>query len=199
MSSPWPYQFLALSEEDKVNRRVLLDLRGQYAQWSIIFAILAIKILKALTTINSKNQSKRSLSGWDRPLFAGWFETRRQYLICGLWLSWLVALSVWSSGEGMRLILVRHAAWNTLANLYGRLPSFDKSVWPGRPVSTPAPSTDVSNGIHLVKASNFIRSIRYHRRPSVDSDALPPSFRSGGHFAAVAGPRHALSAVLRAI
>ncbi|CAG8926025.1 unnamed protein product [Penicillium salamii] len=99
MSFQWPYQFVTLSEEDKVQRRALLDLRGQYAQWSIIFAILIVKTMKTSTTFSSGNRPKRSSSIWDRPLFPGWAETRGQYLACGLWLSWLVALSVWNSGN----------------------------------------------------------------------------------------------------
>jgi hypothetical protein len=101
MSSPWPYQFISLSEEDKLRRRELLDLRGQYAQWSILLAIFAVKIFQGLTAANSSNLPKRAVSKWDRPLVSGLAETRRQYLICGLWLSWLVGLSVWNSGEGM--------------------------------------------------------------------------------------------------
>jgi hypothetical protein len=32
----WPYHFISLSEDDKLHRREMLDLRGCYAQWSII-------------------------------------------------------------------------------------------------------------------------------------------------------------------
>lgn len=83
-----------------MHRRELLDLRGQYAQWSILLAIFAVKTLKGLTAANTG--PNKTISKWDRPLFAGWAETRRQYLVCGLWLSWLFGLSVWNSGEGMR-------------------------------------------------------------------------------------------------
>lgn len=117
MSFQWPYQFITLSEEDKVQRRALLDLRGQYAQWSIIFAILIVKTMKTSTTFSSGNRPKRSSSIWDRPLFPGWAETRGQYLACGLWLSWLVALSAWNSGNGMQLtIILSTSTLQALAN-----------------------------------------------------------------------------------
>lgn len=86
----WPYHFISLSENDKLHRRELLDLRGYYAQWSIIVVIVAIRIFRFAT---------RSTAKWDR-LVSG---KTRQYLVCGLWLLWLVGLSIWGSGDGMSL------------------------------------------------------------------------------------------------
>lgn len=87
---PWPYHFISLSEDDKLHRRELLDLRGCYAQWSIIVVIVAIRIFRFAT---------RSTAKWDG-LVSG---KTRQYLVCGLWLLWLVGLSIWNSGDGMSL------------------------------------------------------------------------------------------------
>lgn len=106
MPSPWPYAFVSLSEEEKLRRRELLDLRGTYAQWSVIVVIVALRLyqiwataqLDAGTTLKPRRGPS---SWWDRPLVAGWIETRRQYLVCGLWLLWLLSLSVWNSGNGM--------------------------------------------------------------------------------------------------
>ncbi|KAJ5586990.1 uncharacterized protein N7459_002755 [Penicillium hispanicum] len=104
MTLSWPWHFVALSDEDKLHRRELLDLRGSYAQWSVIVVIVAIRIYQGWATAFSsvRGASKPPhgpASGWDRPLIAGSLETRRQYFICGLWLLWLFGLSVWNSGE----------------------------------------------------------------------------------------------------
>lgn len=105
MALSWPWHFIALSEEDKLHRRELLDLRGSYAQWSLIVVIVAIRAYQGwATAFNSVSGASRPRRGpaswWDRPLTAGWLETRRQFLVCGLWLLWLFGLSVWNSGEG---------------------------------------------------------------------------------------------------
>ncbi|KAJ5084590.1 hypothetical protein NUU61_009169 [Penicillium alfredii] len=104
MSFPWPYHFISLSEDEKLRRRELLDLRGFYAQWSIILAIIAIRIYRALAKAPANSSSASGqrcgpISSWDRPLVSGWIETRRHYLVCGLWLLWLLSLSVWNSGD----------------------------------------------------------------------------------------------------
>ncbi|CAI7570588.1 unnamed protein product [Penicillium viridicatum] len=82
----WPYHFISLSEDDKLHRKELLDLRGYYAQWSIIVVIVTIRIFRFAT---------RSTAKWDG-LVSG---KTRQYLVCGLWLLWLVGLSIWNSGD----------------------------------------------------------------------------------------------------
>lgn len=106
MPSPWPYHFVSPSEEEKLRRRELLDLRGSFAQWSVIVVIVALRLYQSWATTqisgaSASNPRRGPSSWWDRPLVAGWIETRRQYLVCGLWLLWLLSLSVWSSGEGM--------------------------------------------------------------------------------------------------
>ncbi|KAJ5774368.1 hypothetical protein N7457_009264 [Penicillium paradoxum] len=82
----WPYHFISLSEDDKLHRRELLDLRGYYAQLSIAMVILAIRTFRFTTGSTAKR---------DGPVSA---KTRR-YLVCGVWLSWLLGLSIWNSGE----------------------------------------------------------------------------------------------------
>lgn len=103
--SSWPYQFITISGEDKIRRRELLDIRGSYAQWSVIIVISVLRVYQAWALQRGSadiSQSRRGpVSWWDRPLAAGWIETRRQYLVCGLWLLWLAGLSIWNSGEGM--------------------------------------------------------------------------------------------------
>lgn len=106
MSSFWPYHFISLTEEEKIRRRELLDLRGSYAQWSIIVAIVVLRVYQSWATAQISadgvpKQHRGPSSWWGRPLVAGWIETRRQYLVCGLWLLWLLSLSVWNSGEGI--------------------------------------------------------------------------------------------------
>lgn len=110
MDISWPYRFIwALSEEDKARRRELLDLRGSYAQWSIIAMIIVLRVYQGWadsgTFTGTASKPRRGpASWWDRPLVAGWLETRRQYALCGLWLLWLFSLSVWNSGDGMLFI-----------------------------------------------------------------------------------------------
>ncbi|KAJ5499900.1 hypothetical protein N7453_008951 [Penicillium expansum] len=82
----WPYQFIFPSENDQLRRMELLDLRGYYAQWSIIVVIVSIRIFRFAT---------RSTAKWDGPVSG----KTRQYLVCGLWLLWLVGLSIWNSGD----------------------------------------------------------------------------------------------------
>ncbi|KAJ5487270.1 hypothetical protein N7530_001570 [Penicillium desertorum] len=82
----WPYHFISLSEDDKLHRRELLDLRGCYAQWSIVVVIVAIRIFRFAT---------RSTTRWNG-LVSG---KARQYMVCGLWLLWLLGLSIWNSGD----------------------------------------------------------------------------------------------------
>ncbi|KAG0159311.1 hypothetical protein PDIDSM_6833 [Penicillium digitatum] len=82
----WPYHFISLSEYEKLHRRELLDLRGYYAQWSIVLVIVAIRIFRIAT---------RSTAQRDGPVSG---KTRRR-LVCGIWLMWLVGLSIWNSGD----------------------------------------------------------------------------------------------------
>ncbi|KAJ5364140.1 uncharacterized protein N7496_009853 [Penicillium cataractarum] len=104
MEISWPWRFVTPSEEEKLLRRELLDLRGSYAQWSIIAVIIVLRVYqgwaKSVTATELSSKQRRGpTSWWDRPIAAGWLETRRQYALCGLWLLWLFSLSVWNSGE----------------------------------------------------------------------------------------------------
>ncbi|KAJ5894155.1 hypothetical protein N7495_005846 [Penicillium taxi] len=104
MSFSFPYHFVFPSEEEKVHRRELIDLRGSYAQWSVIVVIVALRAIQswniAIAQASGTSQPhRRPISWWDRPPIPGWLETRRQHLVCGLWLLWLVSLSIWNSGD----------------------------------------------------------------------------------------------------
>lgn len=107
MSISWPYHFITLSEAEQERRRELLDQRGSYAQIASVVAIILIRIIQTSSTPSESDDSqaprrRRKPRSWlDLPLFPEWMETRRQYLFCGLWLIWLLGLSVWSSGDGM--------------------------------------------------------------------------------------------------
>ncbi|KAJ5157278.1 CAZyme family GT90 [Penicillium canariense] len=104
MAFPWPYHFITVSEEEKLHRRELLDLRGSYAQWSIIVVTVVLRAYQCWVTLgvqaeSTAKQRRGPASWWDRPIVAGWMETRRQYAICGLWFSWLFGLAVCYSGD----------------------------------------------------------------------------------------------------
>lgn len=104
MLSSWPWHFIAVSEEEKLRRRELLDLRGTIAQGSIVVVIIALRVYQAWARAQIPGDGPKARRGpnswWDRPLVTGWIETRRQYLVCGIWVSWLFSLAVWSSGDG---------------------------------------------------------------------------------------------------
>ncbi|KAL4871553.1 hypothetical protein BDV12DRAFT_163955 [Aspergillus spectabilis] len=102
-NSSWPWHFVSVSDAEKEHRRELLTLRGNYAQLSIIFAIVLFRVYIAF--VSQSQQQKKPTRGprqkpWlDTPIFQGWFETRRQYLICLIWLGWLLGLSIWNTGD----------------------------------------------------------------------------------------------------
>ncbi|PKY04256.1 hypothetical protein P168DRAFT_253187 [Aspergillus campestris IBT 28561] len=91
MSFPW--HFVSVSTEAKQHRRELLDLRGYYAQISVVLAIVSIRLY------NLRRKPAVLRSWWDAPPFPGWRETRRQYAVCLVWLGWLVGLSAWNTGD----------------------------------------------------------------------------------------------------
>ncbi|KAL6233436.1 hypothetical protein BDW75DRAFT_215317 [Aspergillus navahoensis] len=103
MSSSWPWHFVAVSDMEKQQRRELLNLRGYYAQLSILLAIVLFRVYTALFPLGQQhsrpNRRPRQISWLDAPLFSGWFETRRQYSVCLLWLAWLLGLSMWWTGD----------------------------------------------------------------------------------------------------
>ncbi|RAL00950.1 putative metalloreductase Fre8 [Aspergillus ibericus CBS 121593] len=108
MSFSWPWHFVALSDVEKQERRELLDLRGVYAQCSVLVALVLVRVYKmtlgaapATEKPTERRTRRKNLQrSWlDSPPFAGWMETKRQYIICLIWLGWLLGLSVWNSGE----------------------------------------------------------------------------------------------------
>lgn len=104
MSSSWPWHFVAVSDAEKQQRRELLTLRGYYAQLSIVIAIGLFRLVVASSSSYHRREKPTGRSRYkpwlDEPLFNGWFETRRQYLICSIWLVWLLSLSTWNTGDG---------------------------------------------------------------------------------------------------
>lgn len=112
ISALWPYQFVSLSPSQIEERRELLDLRGNYVH---IFAALYLLILvvyargrqdstRSAKTDNGSNRAKQNMRPrpWmDSPPISGWGESRRQYLIILVWLTWTLALSAWKTGDGM--------------------------------------------------------------------------------------------------
>ncbi|RAL09995.1 putative metalloreductase Fre8 [Aspergillus homomorphus CBS 101889] len=104
MALAWPWHFVTLSEAEKEQRRELLDLRGSYAQYSMLLAILLVRLYTWVFQSGNEppkpNRRKPLAKSWlDSPPFAGWIETRRQYLVCSIWLMWLLCLCIWNSGD----------------------------------------------------------------------------------------------------
>lgn len=93
-----------MAAADKQQRRDLLDLRGYIAQCSVIAVVFAIRLYRNYARQSGKavneRTRRRQQSWWDLPPLPGWTETRKQYLVCLVWLGWLLGLSVWSSGDG---------------------------------------------------------------------------------------------------
>ncbi|KAL5337651.1 rerric reductase like transmembrane component [Aspergillus crustosus] len=102
-NSSWPWHFVSVTDAEKEHRRELLNLRGYYAQLSIIFAVILYRLY--VTYFSQGQPQKKPVRGsrkksWlDTPISEGWFETRRQYLVCFVWLGWLLGLSVWNTGD----------------------------------------------------------------------------------------------------
>lgn len=106
----WPWHFVSVSEFEKKQRRELLDLRGYIAQCSVLVVILAIRVYRSYHAKHAGNGVRqpwprgRQQSWWDQALFSRGTETRRQYVVCSLWLGWLLGLSAWRTGDGKRAI-----------------------------------------------------------------------------------------------
>lgn len=106
----WPWHFVSVSGSEKKQRRELLDLRGYIAQCSVLVVILAIRVYQSYYANHAENGVRqpwhrgRQQSWWDRALFSRGAETRRQYVVCSLWLGWLLGLSTWRTGDGRRAI-----------------------------------------------------------------------------------------------
>lgn len=104
MAALLDYRFVSLTPEQVQERRDLLCLRGQYAQISALLVFVFASGYARYTKSNGKLKSDREkkVKAWlDYAPVAGWGETRRQYLITGMWLVWMVALSMWRAGNGM--------------------------------------------------------------------------------------------------
>lgn len=158
MEITWPWHFVTPSEEEKLHRRELLDIRGTFAQWSIMIVIILLRVIYQTwnTSSQTKSEAKKPrgpVSWLDRPLVAGWLETRRQYAVCGLWLSWLVGLCVWNSGDGMFYYFasLSFCLYNACPQQLTtrRLPPLDQGARPCRSLPDPLAGFDVACSIHL--------------------------------------------------
>ena len=104
MEMSWPWRFVSLSPAEVEHRREILDLRGYFAQLSVLLAIIAIRVYQINGRSTVKSQSTASVhqrSWWDLPPFQHWGETRRQYVVSFIWLGWLLSLAAWNTGDGM--------------------------------------------------------------------------------------------------
>ncbi|PGH17343.1 hypothetical protein AJ79_01227 [Helicocarpus griseus UAMH5409] len=121
-SSLWPYRYTSPTPDQLRERRELLTLRGQYAQLSVLVFLLMLGVYRLATRKSSSSsaagtQKRTPKSSWlDTPLEPGAPESRRQYLVAGAWFVWLLALSVWRTGDDY-LHLTKSLAHTTLATL----------------------------------------------------------------------------------
>ncbi|KAL4896647.1 hypothetical protein BDV59DRAFT_110347 [Aspergillus ambiguus] len=104
MAFDWPWHFVLLaSPAEKQQRRELLDLRGFYAQVSAVIVISLLRLYesynRAVVPIEKTRPRDKQKSWWNSPPVARWTETRRQYAVALIWLTWLVALSMWKTGD----------------------------------------------------------------------------------------------------
>lgn len=102
-STTWPYHFLTLTPEKVAERRHLLTQRGIYTQLSALAIIICVGIYRFYVTKFAKREPRvrGEQKAWlDRPLARGWSETRKQYLLCFVWLAWIIWLTVWKTGDG---------------------------------------------------------------------------------------------------
>lgn len=92
---------MSVSDEELQRRREVLDLKGQYAQISALTVLGLLCILKLRgNNLNFKNSKHAAKSWWDMPAKSGASETRKQYALTLLWLTWLTGISVWNAGDG---------------------------------------------------------------------------------------------------
>lgn len=224
MALSWPWRFISLSPPEIEHRREVLDLRGYYAQVSVLLAIIAIRVYRMNSRASSpQNTENKQRSWWDSPLFQKGTETRKQYLVSFIWLGWLLSLSVWNTGDGrwtapllsqpvsfiglsisqeyglevMKCPL--HAVSNGLANHF-RLSPFHQGSGPRRSLPAPFSGPNVASRIHIhLAADTSIISINPDIRPSVSTNALPSSFRSDDTRSASPGPCYSVSFVFCAV
>ena len=117
MEMSWPWRFVSLSPAEVEHRREVLDLRGYYAQLSVLLAIIAIRVYRtgARPTVKSQNTATGKRSWWDSPPFQHCTETRRQYLVSFIWLGWLLSLAAWNTGDGMwTYTLCFNSIWSSI-------------------------------------------------------------------------------------
>lgn len=101
MSLSWPWHFTFVSPAEQQHCRELLDLRGYYAQLSVLVFLVAFRCYKSsFSRVEYANDSRQAhISWWESAPFRGWSDTRAQYVACLIWLSWLLGLCIWRSGE----------------------------------------------------------------------------------------------------
>ena len=124
----FPYHFVSLTEDQNERRRYLLDSYGQFAQLSVLLLPLIYQLslgvsllLKRLgrssgyqslkehqSPVVNRTQGKRSIPiswSWRR---VSWYlddeiaprwETRKEWLMAGLWAAWLLLLVVKDTGD----------------------------------------------------------------------------------------------------
>lgn len=158
----WPWQFVSVSGPEKQQRRELLDLRGYIAQCSVLAVVVAIRAFqsyqawagnRAEDAVRRRPPRGRQQSWWNQPFFRRGMETRKHYLVCSIWLGWLLSLSVWRTGNGTVLPFLIHCICflGMLSNISGinRLPPFHQSSRPSWSFPTP-PAGPPGSGLVLL-------------------------------------------------
>ncbi|PMD42457.1 hypothetical protein L207DRAFT_581116 [Hyaloscypha variabilis F] len=123
----WPYHLLDLTDEQKHERRLLLDQYGVYAQLSAFIPILAYQLYRLAIWVSSERQrskvnysaipssptlkrSRASTAGsfarswrttiwWLGGEFTQGWPSRGQSIAAGAWTSWLLFLCIHKTGE----------------------------------------------------------------------------------------------------
>ena len=130
----WPYHLLDLTQEQKHERRLLLDRYGVYAQLSALIPILAYQLYRLAVWVYSERQRSkvnyaaipssptlkqkrttssgslaktwRSTAWWlESEIATGW-GLRGQWIAAGVWVSWLLFLCIHKTGEGKILSIL---------------------------------------------------------------------------------------------
>jgi hypothetical protein len=124
----WPYHLLDLSDEQKHERRILLDRYGVYAQLSALVPILVYQLYRlgvwvcserqrskvaysAVPSSPTLKQSRHSTSSaivrkwrstvwWLESEIAPGWGLREHWIAAGCWTSWLLFLCTHKTGDG---------------------------------------------------------------------------------------------------
>jgi hypothetical protein len=124
----WPYHFLDLSHEEKLERRVLLDRYGVYAQLSALVPILAYQLYRLGIWVYSERQRSKAkysavlgspaqkrynnttsgtiarkwriVKWWLGDELASGWGLRGHWIAGGCWTAWLLFLCFHGTGEG---------------------------------------------------------------------------------------------------